>query len=198
MAQPVTCFVGENGSGKSTLVEAIAVKAGLNAEGGSRNLEFATRPSHSSLHRHLQLSWARRPSRSFFLRAESFYDTATAYEGVGMGAYHHQSHGESFLAVAMQQFDRGGFYVMDEPESALSVTGQLTLLRRMHDLTGTGAQFVVATHSPILLAYPGAVLYGLGEDGIHRIRYDETDSYVLTKAFLDGPEQFFRHLLAGD
>jgi predicted ATPase len=169
MAQAVTCFVGENGSGKSTLVEAIAVSAGLNAEGGSRNLAFATRPTHSSLHEHFRLSWAVRPRRSFFLRAESFYNTATAYEEIDYGGYHDRSHGESFLDVAMRQFHEGGFYVLDEPESALSVQGQLALLRRMHDLTAAGAQFVVATHSPILLAFPGAVLYSLTQDGVRRV-----------------------------
>jgi predicted ATPase len=198
MAQPVTCFVGENGSGKSTLVEALAVRAGLNAEGGSRNLQFATRPSHSALHQHLRLSWARRPARAFFLRAESFYTTASAYEEVGLGGYHERSHGESFLDVATRQFLPGGFYVMDEPESALSVRGQLTLLRRMHDLVDAGAQFVMATHSPILLAFPDAALYALDEGGVRRIRYEDTDPFVLTKAFLESPDRFFRHLFAED
>jgi predicted ATPase len=198
MAQPVTCFVGENGSGKSTLVEAIAVSAGLNAEGGSRNLRFATRPSHSTLHEHLRLSWGQRPQRSFFLRAESFYTTASAYEEVGLGGYHERSHGESFLDVATHQFQPGGFYVMDEPESALSVRGQLTLLRRMHDLTAAGAQFVMATHSPVLLAFPGTVLYALDDDGVRRVGYEDTDPFVLTKAFLEGPDRFFRHLFSDD
>lgn len=195
MAQPVTFFAGENGSGKSTLIEAMAMATGLNAEGGSRNLRFSTRDTHSELYRHLRLSWRRRPARSFFLRAESFYNTATAYEGVGIEGYHRRSHGESFLDVA-RGFGEEGFYLMDEPESALSPTGQLSLLRRMYDLTATGSQFVTATHSPLILAYPGAMIYQLDDRGVRRVTYEDTDAYQLTSSFLQSPERFFRHLFA--
>jgi predicted ATPase len=139
------------------------------------------------------------------LRAETFYNVATEVErlGIDLKPYggrplHERSHGESFLDVATRQFLPGGFYVMDEPESALSVRGQLTLLRRMHDLVDAGAQFVMATHSPILLAFPDAALYALDEGGVRRIRYEDTDPFVLTKAFLESPDRFFRHLFADD
>lgn len=196
VAAGVTFFVGENGTGKSTLVEAVAVRADLNPEGGSRNLTFATRPSESSLHRHLELVWERRPSTAFFLRAETFYNTATAYENVDIGGYHERSHGESFLDAVRRQVRPGAFVLMDEPESALSVLGQLKLMRAVHDLVEAGSQFVVATHSPILLAFPGAWIYRLDDDGIERVTYEDTDAYQLTKAFLDGPERFLRHLFS--
>lgn len=191
----VTFFVGENGSGKSTLVEAVAIRAGLNPEGGSHNLTFETRPSESELHRFLDLAWYRRPSAAFFLRAETFYNTATAYEGVDIGGFHERSHGESFLDAVQALVRPGAFVVMDEPESALSVMGQLKLMRLFYDLVGTGSQFLVATHSPILLAFPGALIYELGDRGITPISYEESDAYQLTKAFLDQPERFLRHLL---
>lgn len=193
----LTFFVGENGTGKSTLVEAVAVKAGLNPEGGSRNLAFATRPTESELHSHLELVWQRQPGAAFFLRAETFYNTASAYEGVGIGGYHERSHGESFLDAVRRQVVPGAFVIMDEPESALSVMGQLKLMRAMHDLVAAGSQFLVATHSAILLAFPGAWIYQLG-DGIDRVAYEDTDAFQLTKTFVDGPERFLRHLLADE
>ena len=193
----VTFFVGENGTGKSTLVEAVAVKAGLNPEGGSRSLAFATRPTESELHSHLELVWQRQPGAAFFLRAETFYNTASAYEGVGIGGYHERSHGESFLDAVQRQVVPGAFVLMDEPESALSVMGQLKLMRAVHDLVAAGSQFLVATHSPILLAFPGAWIYQLG-DGIDRVTYEDTDAYQLTRTFVDGPERFLRHLLADE
>ena len=191
----VTFLVGENGSGKSTLVEAVAIRAGLNAEGGSMNLTFETRSTSSNLHEVLELAWERRPSRAFFLRAETFYNTATAYEGVGIGGYHERSHGESFIAAVQGQIQPGSFVVMDEPESALSVTGQLKLMRLIHELVADGCQFVVATHSPILLAFPDAVIYQLG-DGIEKIAYDDAPPVQLTRAFVEAPERFLRHLFA--
>jgi predicted ATPase len=194
----VTFLVGENGSGKSTLVEAAAVRAGLNPEGGSRNLAFATRSTESELHGHLELVWQRQPTAAFFLRAETFFNTASAYEGVGIGGYHERSHGESFLEAVRRQVVPGSFVLMDEPESALSAMGQLKLMRAVHDLVAAGSQFVVATHSPILLAFPGAWIYQLDEDGLRRVAYEDTDAYQLTTAFLDGPERFLRHLLADD
>ncbi|WP_337832070.1 AAA family ATPase [Pseudonocardia sp. TMWB2A] len=159
----VTFLVGENGSGKSTLVEAVAVALGLNPEGGSRSFRFATRASESDLGSHLRV--ARRPGRertSFFLRAESYYNVATEVERIGSGlehdyggSPHERSHGESFVALMTHRFFPRGLYLLDEPEAALSVTGALAVLARMVDLTAQGSQFVVATHSPILLALPG-------------------------------------------
>lgn len=197
----VTFVVGENGSGKSTLVEAIAVAAGLNAEGGTTGFNFATRGSHSELHDALRLTrGAARPQMAFFLRAESFFNVATQVDELdvvrhyGGRSLHEQSHGESFLAVVNNRFEANGLYILDEPESALSVPGCLALLRRMHELAGEGSQFIVATHSPILMGYPGALIHALSEDGFERVAWEETEHYTLTRSFLESPERFFRHL----
>jgi predicted ATPase len=199
----VTLFAGENGSGKSTLVEAIAVAAGFNAEGGSRNFMLTTRASHSSLHDHLHLVRDARPHRNgFFLRAESFYNVATYVEGLGaeiMEAYggrslHNQSHGESFLSLVLNRFKGKGLYILDEPEAALSLRGQLALIRRIHELVEDGSQFIVSTHSPILLAFPGARIYVLSEEGIVETPYDETEPVELTRAFLADPGRFLHYL----
>jgi predicted ATPase len=201
---PVTFLVGDNGSGKSTLVEAIAVAAGFNAEGGSRNVNMSTRASHSVLHKHLRLvRGTRRPRTGYFLRAESFFNVATyieelrepkiaaAYGGVPL---HERSHGESFIALVQHRFGPNGLYVLDEPEAALSLRGNLALMRRMHDLVAQGSQFILSTHSPILLGYPGATIYVLSEDGIDEVPYERTQIVELTRAFLDGREQFLHHL----
>jgi predicted ATPase len=200
----VTFLVGENGSGKSTLVEAIAVAAKLNAEGGGRvqQFSFTTRSSHSNLHRRLELERAKLPPlNAFFLRAESVFNLATAVEGRGMAdvfqkPLHEQSHGESFLDIAVNRLGPSGFYVFDEPEAALSVNGQLALIRRMHELVDEHSQFVVATHSPILMGYPGATILELGAGGIRRVAYEETEQVELTRSFLADPERFLRHLLS--
>jgi predicted ATPase len=205
----ITLFAGENGSGKSTLVEAIAIAAGLSPEGGSRNMSLATRASHSQLHEHLRLTrGTRTPRDGFFLRAESVFNVATHIEelereGAGLIAssyggvsLHEQSHGESFLSLVVHRFFGPGFYVLDEPEAALSVQGQLAVIARMHELVTTGSQFVVSTHSPILLAYPDAQIYALSESGIEAVGYDETDAVVLTRSFLADRNRFLRHLLA--
>jgi predicted ATPase len=199
----VTFLVGENGSGKSTLVEAIAVAAKLNAEGGghTQQFSFSTRSSHSSLHRRIELERAAlRPLNSFFLRAESVFNLATAVEGAAMQdvfqrPLHEQSHGESFLDIAVNRLGPRGLYLFDEPEAALSVHGQLALMRRMHELVVEHSQFVVATHSPILLGYPDATILELSETGIRRIGYDEAPQVELTRSFLDDRERFLRHLL---
>jgi predicted ATPase len=201
---PVTFLVGENGSGKSTLLEAIAVAAGFNAEGGSRNMQFATRPSHSALHESIRLvRGASRPRTGFFLRAESFFNVATEVdtrpeflEAYGGRSLHEQSHGESFIALALHRFGPDGLYFLDEPEAALSVRGQLGLLARIHDLVASRSQFVIATHSPILLAYPGATIYEVTDDGVVPAAYEETEQYELTRSFLDDPGRFLRHLFA--
>ena len=199
----VTLFEGENGSGKSTLVEAIAVAAGFNAEGGSRNVTVSTRPSDSVLHKHLRLvRGTRRPRTGYFLRAESFFNVATYLDEIPEsvawygGRLHEKSHGESFISLVTNRFGPNGLYILDEPEAALSLRGNLALIRRMHDLVADGSQFIVSTHSPILLGYPGATIYVLSDAGIVETRYEDTEVVELTRSFLDDREQFLRHLFA--
>ncbi|VXB27825.1 AAA family ATPase [Massilia sp. 9I] len=206
----VTFLVGENGSGKSTLLEAIAVGMGFNAEGGSRNFHFATRASHSDLHEHLRyVRGIERPRDGFFLRAESFYNVSTEIERLdedpaggppiinsfGGKSLHNQSHGESFLTLFMERFGGQGFYLLDEPEAALSPQRQLALLSRLHDLVGQRCQFVIATHSPILMAYPNATIYAFGEQGIREIAYEDTEHYRVTRDFLANPARMLRVLM---
>jgi predicted ATPase len=197
-------LAGENGSGKSTLVEAIAVAAGFNPEGGSLNSQFETRASHSSLHEHLTLErGARRPRTGFFLRAESLFNVASYVDTLGPeiqaayggGSLHERSHGESFITLAVERFGSEGLYLLDEPESALSVRGCLALLARMDELVAEGSQFVVATHSPLLAAFPGARIYELSDNGITTVEWEELEDVRLTRSFLDDPERFFHHLL---
>jgi predicted ATPase len=200
----VTFLAGENGSGKSTLVEALAVALRLNVEGGGHTQmwTFSTRPSHAELR--LVLDRAPIPPvNTFFLRAESFYNFASAAEHLPLEdvydrPLHEQSHGESFLALVLNRFGPRGFYLLDEPEAALSVRGQLALMRRMHDLVEEHSQFVVATHSPILLGFPGATIYQLDDDGTRRVDYEDTDQYALTKSFLEDRDRFLHYLLADD
>lgn len=208
----VTFFVGENGSGKSTLVEAIAVAAGFNAEGGSRHVRMNTRESQSQLHKYLRLVKGTRKIRDgYFLRAESFYNVATYLErmraepggGRALAPYggkslHEQSHGESFISLIKHRFGPNGFYVLDEPEAALSLRGVLALMRRMHDLAAEGAQFVVSTHSPVLLGFPDATIYALSDEGIKQTSFDASDVVALTRSFLENREQFIRHLFDDD
>jgi predicted ATPase len=199
----VTFFVGENGSGKSTLVEALAVALKLNAEGGGRTYQhaFSTRPSQSRLHRRVELDWAGLPPRnSFFLRAETVYNVAT-YASAGMRAVfdrplHEQSHGESFLDIAVNRLAPNGLYLFDEPEAALSLRGQLALMQRMHELLEHDCQFVIATHSPVLVGFPDARILMLDEQGLREIEYDAVPQVELTRAFLEAPERVLRELLA--
>ena len=204
----VTFLVGENGSGKSTLVEALAVALKLNSEGGGRayQFRFATRRSHSRLHRRVEPEWAGLPPRnSFFLRAESVFNLATAIESSGYVGemqkvydrpIHEQSHGESFLDIAMNRLAPNGLYLLDEPEAALSLRGQLALMRRMHELLEHDCQFVVATHSPVLVGFPDATILLLADDGVRPVGYDDVPSVELTRSFLDAPERSLRELLA--
>jgi predicted ATPase len=201
----VTYLIGENGSGKSTLLEAIAVAAGMNAEGGSSNFKFATRESHSDLWAAMRLvRGVHRPATDFFLRAESLFTAATYLENLGPNSLdpyggvslHEQSHGESFLAVMINRFDPNGFYLLDEPEAALSTQNCLTCLRRIHELVQQNSQFVIATHSPIILAYPDATIYAFDGDGLHEIDYEDTDPVRLTRSFLQARERFLRELLS--
>ena len=203
----VTFIIGENGTGKSTLLEAIAVAWGFNAEGGSKNFSFSTRSSHSPLHGYLRLVKSyRRPKDGFFLRAESYFNVATEIERLDEGpggppiinafggvSLHQQSHGESFFALFNERFRGKGFYILDEPEAALSPMRQMAMLARMHDLINEDSQFVIATHSPIIMAYPNAQIILLTQQGTRFIDYEETDHYILTRDFLINPNM--RHRL---
>jgi predicted ATPase len=202
----VTFFVGENGTGKSTLLEAIAVAEGFNPEGGSRHAMFKTEDTHASdLPRKLQIGRNKIPrGDSFFLRAESFYNLSTYVDQLGFppdknpyGAIplHEQSHGEAFLTLISIRFSGNGLYLMDEPEAALSPQRQLTFLAALHDLVQRGGQFVIATHSPILMAYPQAVILQFSEQGIAPIAYEETEHYKVTRAFLTRTDMMLKELL---
>ena len=200
----VTFIVGENGSGKSTLLEAIATAWGFNPEGGTKNFRFSTRHSHSTLHEYLWLvKGIKRAKDGFFLRAESFFNVATEIDNLNVAhAYggrslHEQSHGESFMALLMNRFDGNGLFVLDEPEAALSPARQLATIVRLHELVQSRSQFVIATHSPILMAYPDAWIYQIAEDGLARISYEETEHYLLAKDFLSNPKRYLEHLLNG-
>jgi predicted ATPase len=169
-------------------------------------MAVSTRPSHSDLHERLRLvRGTRTPRTGYFLRAESFYNVATYVEGVvdaarshGGVSLHEQSHGESFLSLVTRRFGPNGLYLLDEPEAALSLRGSLALMHRMHYLVAEGSQFVVSTHSPILLGYPGARIYVLSEDGIAEAAYEETERYELTRSFLDDRDRFLHYLFADD
>lgn len=209
----VTFFVGENGSGKSTLIEAIAVLAGFNAEGGTNNFAFSTRSSESPLRQYMRLARGpRRPRSQFFLRAESYFNLATEIERLdrepspdppiidfyGGVSLHEQSHGESFLALVNHKFRGNGLYILDEPEAALSPKRQLSLLARMRTLVDDGAQFVIATHSPLLMAFPNALIYNMSSTGIERIDYEDTEHFQITRDFLNNRERYFKHLFADE
>ena len=203
--EKVTYLIGENGSGKSTLLEAIAVAAGMNAEGGSSSFAFSTRDSHSALGQEIRLvRGVRRPRTDFFLRAESLFTAATyleqldpdALRAYGGASLHEQSHGESFLAVMINRFGPDGFYLLDEPEAALSTQNCLTCLRRIHELVSDGSQFIIATHSPIILAYPDALIYACTASGVEEVDYEDAEPVRMTRAFLDSRQRFLQHLLS--
>ncbi len=200
----VTFFIGENGTGKSTLLESIALLLGFNAEGGSKNFNFSTRESHSKLHEFLRLSKGiKRPKDGFFLRAESFYNVATEIDDFedpdflkvyGGKSLHEQSHGESFFALLMNRFFGNGLYLLDEPESALSPQRQLAVLSRIHDLILDNSQFIIVTHSPILMAYPEATIYCFSENGIKKVDYFDTENYQVMHDFLAHPQRMLDEL----
>lgn len=209
----MTIFVGENGSGKSTLVEGIGVAAGFNAEGGSVNFRFRTQRHEPELAQHLRLVRNPvRPRTGFFLRAESFFNVATEIERLdeepgggsrigpayGPRPLHEVSHGESFLSLALHRFGPNGLYVLDEPEAAMSPTGCLALVRRFADLIRAGSQFIVATHSPILMAVPGALIYELTGDGPRKKSWEALEHVRVMREFLNQPQVVLDELLATD
>lgn len=211
LKKPVTFFVGENGTGKSTLTEAIALAAGFNPEGGTFNFDFQTENAYSELWEHVRLGRMRKAKDGFFLRAESFYNLASYIDahdrdpesgdpilpGFGGVSLHAQSHGESFLAMVQNRLGGHGLYIFDEPEAALSPSRLLTLLVEIDRLVKKDSQFIIATHSPILMAYPGAEVLELSGDGIRPVDYRETEHFQLTRQFLDDPDRMLRYLLDG-
>ncbi|MEQ5837763.1 AAA family ATPase [Marinobacter sp. NFXS9] len=218
----VTILVGENGSGKSTLLEAIAVSLGFNPEGGTKNVHFETRDTHSELYEYIRISRSFKKFRDgFFLRAESFYNVATHIDELDSVEYnfgfskenpppapvsnayggkslHKQSHGESFLSLMLNRFAGHGLYILDEPEAALSPTRQLAILSRIYQLVANQSQFIIATHSPIIMAYPKAKIYQVDSSGIYPIKYEETEHYEVTKFFLNNPDKMLKELFSGD
>ncbi len=205
----ITIFVGENGTGKSTLLESIAVAYGFNAEGGNRNFNFSTMDTHSELHQAITVvKGTSRPKSNFFLRAESFYNVASKiedyrdgddyysyYKSYGGKSLHEQSHGESFLALIQNRFTPQGLYILDEPEAALSPQRQLTLLMLIFNLAQKGTQFIIASHSPILLGIPDATIFSFDDGKINEIKYEETESYKITELFINNKSLILNNLL---
>lgn len=206
----VTCFVGENGSGKSTVLEAIAYQCGFNTAGGSRDEYFGLHKSGTALGDYISLSWLPKVMKGFFLRAETFYQFAThldqlTSEGAGIlsrfggRSLHDQSHGEAFLSLFVHHFGDAprAIYLLDEPEAALSPARQLAFLRVMHDLRDR-AQFIIATHSPILLGYPGAQILSFDTSPAAEISYEETEHFQVTQQFLNRREVVLGELFQED
>ncbi len=214
-SKPVTFLCGENGSGKSTLLEAIAIGYGFNPEGGSRNFSFSTQDSHSLLYRNITLIKSPySPKDGYFLRAESFYNVSTEVDRLAAsdpdpatrerflqqygGSLHEQSHGESFFSLILHRFRGQGFYLLDEPESALSPSRQLALLARLGQLVQNGSQFIIATHSPILMGYPDADIYLIQDGRLVRTPYERTEHYIITKQFLGNRQRMLSELFGED
>ncbi len=203
---PVTFFVGENGMGKSTLIEAIAVFLGFNPEGGTMNFSFETKSTHSELYNHIIVSkTANRKKQGFFLRAESFYNVASYLDALeaerpgllryyGGRSLHRQSHGESFLSLVTSRFSGDGIYILDEPEAALSPNRIMYLMAAISNLVSKGAQFIISTHSPMLMTLPNSEIYQLTNDSIEKVTYDQTEHYTVTKQFLDNPQRMLGYL----
>ncbi|MBB2483315.1 AAA family ATPase [Bacillus sp. APMAM] len=205
----VTYLIGENGMGKSTLLEAIAVALGFNPEGGSFNFHFSTFESHSSLTNYIRIiKGANKPRNGFFLRAESFYNVATNIEELdrekrgprvidsyGGTSLHEQSHGEAFFSTFIHRFGGQGIYILDEPEAALSPLRQMSMIARIHDLVNENSQFIIATHSPIIMSYPNSAIYELNEEGIQEKKLAETNHFQIMKQFFDDPNRMLNHLL---
>ncbi|WP_230501829.1 AAA family ATPase [Sutcliffiella rhizosphaerae] len=204
----VTYIIGENGMGKSTLLEGIAIALGFNPEGGTLNFNFSSYDSHSELDQHLRIiRGVERPRDNFFFRAETFYNVATNIEELdkesgggriidsfGGKSLHKQSHGEAFFAAFVERFQGNGLYILDEPEAALSPLRQMSMLARINDLINQGSQFIISTHSPILMAYPNARIYELTGEGVSEARLEETSHYTIMKQFMENKERMLQHL----
>ena len=204
ITKPITFFVGENGIGKSTLMEAVAIAAGFNPEGGTRNYSFSTHDSHSTLYKHIHLvRGVDRHCDGFFLRAESFYNAASYLDSMdskvlssyGGQSLHKLSHGESFLALVENRFSPDGLFILDEPEAAISPMRMLRLMADIHDLSKRGAHFIISTHSPILITLPGSDIIQFSENGLEHVKYQDTEHYQVSRDFLANPERMLRILL---
>jgi predicted ATPase len=207
--KPVTFIIGENGSGKSTLLEAIAVAYGFNPEGGSRNFNFATQESHSSFYKHLRIGKSDNyASDGYFLRAESYYNLATEIDKLdnehgggtpikysyGGKSLHKWSHGESFWALLEHRLGGNGVYIFDEPEAALSPMRLLRFLVRIDDLVKANSQFIISTHSPIVMAYPNADIYEIADGKLQLTSLEDTDHFNITKYFMMNPMGMLNNL----
>ncbi len=207
----VTFIIGENGSGKSTLLEALAIKMGFNPEGGTKNFNFSTRESHSELFKYLRIHKHHIPPENhFFLRAESYFNVATKIEiedkevyefyvppiinSYGGKSLHEQSHGESFFSLFLNRFGENGLYILDEPEAALSPNRQMAMLARIDQLIKQNCQFIIATHSPILLSYPNALIYELRDGKIEKVKYEESELFITTKYFINNYQKMHKEL----
>ena len=204
LSKPITFFLGENGIGKSTLIEAVAIAAGFNPEGGTRNYSFSTADSHSTLHEHIHLvRGVGRHYDGFFLRAESFYNAASYLDTMDskvLGSYggqslHKLSHGESFLALVENRFSPDGLFILDEPEAAISPMRMLRLMAEIHGLATQGAQFIISTHSPILITLPDSDIIQFSDKGLEHVKYQDTEHFQVTKDFLVNPDRMLRILL---
>jgi len=197
--KPVTFLIGENGIGKSTFMEALAIAVGLNPEGGTQNFMFSTRKTHADLYKYLDVPYfQRRCETKFFLRSESFYNVITEIDDLGVSGYgnkslHSVSHGESFLQLIQNRFTKNGLYILDEPEAALSPTRQMTLLCLIDELVKKGSQFIIATHSPILISYINGEILDLNNN-FAKTDYEETEIYQVYKMYLDNPYNMQKRL----
>jgi predicted ATPase len=205
----VTYIIGENGMGKSTLLEAIAIALGFNPEGGTLNFNFSSYDSHSNLDEYLRLiKGVNRAEDHFFFRAETFYNVATNIEDLDKEPYsgrkiidsfggkslHEQSHGESFFAAFIERFQGNSLYILDEPEAALSPLRQMSMLARINELVNQSSQFIISTHSPIIMAYPNAKIIQLTEDGISESKLEDTQHYSIMKQFFENKDRILHHL----
>ena len=203
LTSPVTFLIGENGIGKSTFIEALAISCGLNPEGGTQNFNFKTNNTHSDLYKYLKVGKLGVPQTKYFLRAESFYNVATEIEKISEeslpiyryygGDLHKCSHGEAFIKVVQNRFSDNGLYILDEPEAALSPIRQMTLLSLIDNLVKNGSQFIIATHSPILIAYRNSIIYDLNNN-FNEINYKDTEIYQVYKMFLENPDKMQNEL----